>query len=302
MADAEPFDSAVPKKTRAPRVRDYDNIPAHIREATTHIRGFHRDEEGKFRDQWDRYVMPHPETGEWQSWTRATTFAKYPSDTFLLDRWGLRLALKGLVSRPDLMAMVAATSLEDKGKLNDLGDQCKEAMASSARARLGTALHKFTEDTDRGEGITAPHPWRDDVLAYVKKLEEKKVEILPEYIELTCVLPNVGVAGTFDRIVRHRGELVIGDLKTGDDLSYGWGEIATQLAIYANATHIFDWDTLELRPMPEVSKTRALIFHLPVGEAECNVEELDIVKGAIGIKVSNHVGKWRKIGGFHRRL
>jgi hypothetical protein len=274
------------------------------------------DSDGIRRDRWGRYLLPNPETGEEQSWQRATTFAKLASDTFLLDRWGLRMALKGLMSRADLQAAVASTPLTEKRKLNEIAEQCKDAMASGARARLGTALHKFTEDVDRGLGITAPDPWRDDVVAYTKRMNTSGLTVLPEYVERICIVPELDVAGTFDRLFRlsrpiaipgtsitlPKGMMVVGDLKTGEDLSYGWQEISIQLALYAHATHLYNRETHELEPMPEVSRSWAVIMHLPVGEEKCELYWLDIASGWRGAQVCRYVKRWRAVDGLAIRF
>jgi hypothetical protein len=134
-----------------------------------------------------------------------------------------------------------------------------------------------------------------DLKAYQVALAEAGIEVLPEYIEKTVVWTGYGVAGTFDRIVRMpNGELRIADLKTGRDLSYGWTEIAIQLGIYASASHIWDWETQSFSLMPEVSKTKAIVFHLPVGEANCTIYELDIAQGIQAAELCHQVREWRK--------
>lgn len=107
-------------------------------------------------------------------------------------------------------------------------------------------------------------------------------------------MPALGVAGTFDRLVTHDGTLMVADLKTGRDVTYGMGEIAIQLALYANAATIYDAATGEHEPMPEVSKTTALVFHLPVGEGECKIYEVDIAAGWEMAQVCGTVRDWRK--------
>lgn len=285
MADKDPFDSP-PKSTGTKKEED----------------------DGIKRDRWGRYLLPHPDTGVEQGWTRATTLAKSASDTFLLDRWGLRMALKGIMSRPDLQAMVAATPLDEIKKLNELGQQCKDAMAIKARANLGTALHTFTEVTDRARSQATvpepiPAPWVYDVAAYVDALDKAKIQIVPDYIERITIAPEVDAAGTFDRIVRlPNGELVIGDLKTGEDLSYGWSEIAIQLAIYANGRGLWNRKTSEWDPMPRVSLTKAMVFHLPYGEKRCDLYWVDIKKGWYGAKLCKTVRDWRSLDGLVKKI
>jgi hypothetical protein len=266
------------------------------------------EDDGLKRDRWGRYLLPDPDTGVERGWTRVTTLAKSASDTFTLDRWGLRMALKGLMSRPDLQALVASTPLEEKKKLNDLGQQCKDAMAIAARANLGTALHSFTEQADeaRTTGKPTPEipaPWRYDVEAYVKALDQAGITVLPQYIERITVVPEVEAAGTMDRIVQlPNGQLVIGDLKTGEDLSYGWSEIAIQLALYAHGRGLWNRKEQKWDEMPEVSKTKALVFHLPYGQKRCELYWLNIKKGWEGAHLCYEVRKWRSLEGMSKKV
>jgi hypothetical protein len=265
-------------------------------------------DDGIKRDQWGRYLLPDPDTGIEKGWTRATTLAKSASDTFTLDRWGLRMALKGLMSRPDLQALVASTPLEEKKKLNELGQQCKDAMAIKARANLGTALHTFTEQADRARATrqvepVIPTPWVYDVAAYVEELNKHKIRIFPDYIERITVIPEVGAAGTFDRIVQlPSGELVILDLKTGEDLSYGWSEIAIQLALYAHGRGLWNREEMKWDPMPKVSLTKALVAHLPYGEKRCKLYWINIRQGWSGAYLCKSVRDWRSLEGMAKMV
>lgn len=244
-------------------------------------------------DRYGRYVIPHPVTGKKTSWTRATTYAKSISDTYALGQWMLRMAVKGVATRPDLYALAAATPIEDKDGLNRIAEDAKEAAAAKAGANLGTALHSFTEQVDRGEVPNVPEPWARDIAAYKKMLADHRIAILPQYLERKVVVPDIGIAGTFDRIV-DRGGLKIGDLKTGKDLSFGWLEIAIQLAIYSRATHLWTPSTRTFEPMPAVDQDVALVFHLPVGQALAVLYEVDIAAGWRAAQLCGQVRDWRK--------
>src|SRR6476469_4548765 len=61
-----------------------------------------------------RYYLPDPDGATTKAGkpkplicTRATTWAKTVSDTFTLNQWGLRMALKGVVYAPSIVARVA---------------------------------------------------------------------------------------------------------------------------------------------------------------------------------------------------
>lgn len=251
------------------------------------------------RDQWGRYLLPHPETGQEQAWTRATTIANTLSDRYALEQWGNRNVLKGLVARPDLYALAASwmDAPDEKGGLNQLIALAQEAAHASSSANLGTALHRLTERIDSGEILDAPVQWRPDVDAYVQTLADHSVKILPEFIERIVVVPQVSVAGTFDRLVEVDGELMVADLKTGKHaVSYGMGEIAAQLSLYSRATHMIAYDDVAntyYEEMPAVSQEQALVIWLPVGQARCELHLVDINLGWFAVELALQVRDWR---------
>lgn len=253
------------------------------------------------RDHLGRYLLPDPDdpSKKHPSWTRVTTFAKTLSDSFALSLWAQRMAIKGVATRPDLFALAAATPLDDKKTLNSIVDAAKEAAGAGAAASLGTALHAFTEQVDRGDHPDIPEPWSEDVRAYRRALKSAGMEIVPEFIERVVVVPLLGVAGTFDRILRLKdGRLVIADVKTGKDLQYGWLDIAVQLSLYAHAEWIYDLETGTYEPMPEVAQDIAVVMHLPVGKAECTLYEVDIARGWEAALLCEEVRGWRKVKGL----
>lgn len=271
------------------------------------------DDAGVKRDGYGRYLLPKPgaEARGDRAWTRATTFAKSISDTYVLSMWGQRMVAKGLAMRPDLYALAASTPLTAKAELDQLTERAKEAAGAKTRASLGTALHAFTEQVDRGESPEIPEPWDRDVAAYRATMEAEGFEVLPHLIERIVVCEHYAIAGTFDRILRltkdytarigdrthtaKAGEYVIGDLKTGRDLSYGWNEIVIQLAIYANADGIWNGETGKFEPMPPVRKDFAIVLHLPVEEANCTVYDINIEEGWKAAYLCARVREWRRV-------
>lgn len=250
------------------------------------------------RDHHGRYLIPDPVTGEKRAWTRATTWAATVAETFALQQWGLRMAAIGLARRPDLLTGVAAVldpdSKDGKRALDKLIERAQEDAQASARSTLGTALHSFAEAHDTGRQVTyIPPPFDRDLEAYRKAMQT--VRVSPNYVEKIGVLPDLGVAGTMDRVVafHHSRQPMVGDLKTGRDLSYSWTEIAIQLALYAHATHV--WDPAEKlhRPMLEVDQKQALVVHLPAGEARCRLYIVDIAAGWEMAQICGTVRDWR---------
>lgn len=248
------------------------------------------------RDRWGRPLLPHPDTGKEMAFTRVTTFAKSISDTFGLTKWQIRQALKGLTVRPDLFALAAATPVSDTKTLDRVAEDAKEAAGSSSGANQGTAFHSFAERVDRGEKLVIPPPYDADVAAYRKALTAGLLEVDPAYIERMVVVPELGVAGTFDRLL-HRGPIdspyLVGDLKTQKDFAFGHLEIAIQLAAYAHGRAIWNPATKAYEEMPPVDQDVAVVMHCPVGTGRCDLYAIDIAAGWEAAQLCREVRGWR---------
>lgn len=245
------------------------------------------------RDRWQRYLI------HGQAHTRATTFTKAGSSTFSLNEWQQRMVVLGLTQRRDLLAMAHGLDVKrDRKTLNQIAEDAKNAAGSKVAANLGTALHAFSERLDAGLMALAdvPTEYRSRMDEYLLTINGAGLRTRPEWIERTTavradqVSALLPVAGTLDRIFQlPNGELVIGDLKTGSDLSYGWGEIATQLAVYAHGvnTHgLFDWRTKTWQDWQsdhdETLRVRTdygIVMHLPASGEGCTLYRVDLVKG-----------------------
>jgi hypothetical protein len=268
------------------------------------------------RDRWGRYKLPHPETGKVQAWTRSTTFAKSISDTFALSQWSQRMVAKGLVLRPDLQALAYNLDVKaDKDRLNEVCEDAKAAAGNKVAANLGTALHSFSENVDRGMPLeSVPEAHRADIAAYVAAMSSAGVRVIPEMIERQTVVPAFEVAGTFDRLLElgdcapwFRDALgladdldteVVGDVKSGQDLQYGWNEIAIQLLTYALGVRTAGvWnreDGTWSAPRP-VRLDFAIVMHLPVGQGVCTLYKLDLTEAMAAMELCRAVRRWRKM-------
>lgn len=238
------------------------------------------------RDRWGRYLLPDPVTGREQAWTRVTTFAKTLTDEFGLTLWKERMVAKGVSLRPDLCALASGLDVKNDAKqLNRITEQAKEAAGASASANLGTAIHSFTELADTGRPMeSVPPAHRPDVAAYSGALSEAGVRVIPGMVERITCAPEFGVAGTLDRgYLLADGRSVIGDVKTGRDLSYNWLEICVQLALYQTGVSlhgVFDlasgtWG----EPVPDLDDSIGIVAHIPVGSAQCTLYEVDLESG-----------------------
>jgi PD-(D/E)XK nuclease superfamily len=248
------------------------------------------------RDRWGRYLIFGT------AHTRATTFAKLGANTKAIEAWNERNVIVGMTRRPDLLMLAEGKEVKrDRNDLNSIAQQAKDAAGQKVAANIGTAYHSFTERIDAGLMTLdqVPERYRPRVAQYVETVRAAGLTTRPEWMERTVAIraDQVGapipVAGKLDRIFQMPdGSLVIGDLKTGADLSYGEMEIEVQLALYAHGvnTHgLFDWNTrtwqdYDVRALPGITglKVRediAIVIHLPAEGDGCTMYVADIERG-----------------------
>ncbi len=254
------------------------------------------------RNRWGQYLITDPRDGVEKGWPRATTLSSSLEDTYNLARWEERKLIEGLGKRPDLIALAQATDPEDRKAFDRMAAAAKEAAGRSDAANLGTAIHKFAEQVDNGEKTLdeLPTDQRETVRAYRKVLEDEGIEVVDA--EVIVLNLEVGIAGTYDRLVRVPGNdtPVILDLKTGRSVDYSHLSHAAQLAEYANAEWRFNQETEKLEPAPPMDKQRGIIAHLPAGKAECTLYVLDLVKGWEAALVARQLYDLRKEKGLSR--
>lgn len=250
------------------------------------------------RDRYGRYLIPHPDTGQEQPWTRATTLANTLADRFGLEQWSKRNVVLGLGARSDLYAQAASCRPEDKDALNRIITDAEEAASAKAGANLGTALHRFVERINTGEDVQAPAPWDKDVDAYQQVMAAHGIEPVLGWNERILLIPSLQVAGTCDQLCEtdHWPLPRIGDLKTGKDVvRYGMTEISLQLALYAHATHWYNPNTGQVHSIDDkIDQDRAIVMHLPVEQGKCTIYEVDIAAGWEAVQLAVDVRTWRK--------
>lgn len=247
------------------------------------------------KDRWGRYKISDPATGKERGYTRVTTIAKVLDDSSSLADWKTRMAITGIVQRADLLAQ-ASTSLDDRSKLNKIANDAIEAAGAYSRANLGTALHSITQQLDLGMKPQILQGLQADIETYVASIAAWDFGMRKEWIEVLLINDEYEYAGTADRIVTTRdNRICIFDLKTGTDLSYSFGSIAVQLAMYAHADWIYDWKTGERTPLPAgLDMKEGIICHLPAGEATCKFYTVDLEAGWEAAKMSFATRDWRK--------
>jgi hypothetical protein len=247
------------------------------------------------KDRWGRYKISDPASGKERGYTRVTTIAKVLDDSSSLADWKTRMAITGIVQRADLLAQ-ASTALDDRSKLNKIANDAIDAAGAYSRANLGTALHSITQQLDLGMKPQILQGLQADIETYVASIAAWDFGMKKEWIEVLLINDEYEYAGTADRIVTTRdGKICIFDLKTGTDLSYSFGSIAVQLAMYAHADWIYDWKTGERTALPEgLDMKEGIICHLPAGEATCKFYTVDLEAGWEAAKMSFATRNWRK--------
>lgn len=250
------------------------------------------------RDRYGRYLLPDPETGEIVAWTRATTVAKKADDDGTLRNYDRRMIALGLTGSPDLLAMVAACSPDDRRELDEVCEIAYDRGGGTAKARQGTANHKLIERVIKGELAMKdiPSQYRPDIEAFFREVERCGFDI--EVTELVVLNPLIASAGTTDLGLRSRedGFLYVGDYKSGN-VHYAWDGIGVQLAIYTKATHA--WVNGELRDITEmgIRTDRAFIFHGPYGTGECQCYEVSGLDGVWPVvEAATAIRAWRGQG------
>jgi hypothetical protein len=220
---------------------------------------------------------------------RVTNFIKHVSDGGEgLVNWKAQRVAAGAAKRRDLVEQVAAywpPTDENKEKLNEIcEDLAKAALADEGRNR-GDGWHERLRKVNLGEEPTITTDELEQMAEeYQELLKRAGLVVDTQYVERTIVLPDWKVAGSFDFLARKNGEgpLIVCDIKTGK--RYAPKE-AAQLACYANADSIYDWDTETHEDPPGINKRIGLIVHMPAGE-RASLQVVNLEAGWEAVKVA----------------
>jgi len=262
-------------------------------------------------DQHDRYLLPDP-SGQREGlvpFTRASTVKARAQKGESLKDWNEKMLAKGLAVSPDLVALVASTPLGAPGSHAILGEaveQAKIRAGARASANLGSALHAFTEQIDKGEAVAdvlerVPEALKADVQAYVDLLAREGLTPVPELVERIVVNTKLqtgvtwdgkpgtrkdaaaGVAARFDRMYAWTDPtdgvtyLIPGDLKTGKNaVAYGSLETCVQEAIAARAQLLWNEETESYEDMPPTADAAGRLHPDHVGPGAPPVLRTDI--------------------------
>lgn len=249
------------------------------------------------RDRWGRYLVVPSYGAKPKGYTRATTVAKALDSQDGLMKWNGRMILLGLMQRPDLLALAGTIDESNSKELNRLCDQASEAGGSVTRRNLGTAVHSMLEQSITVPNYQAPEQYQADIEAIHRAVRNAGGEFLSDMVERVVVCDELGIAGTFDGIIRIGEQLFLFDLKTGS--LFGGLSWAIQISIYAHADALYlqgpaeDGSQDTRFPMPVVDQERAIIIHCEPGSGHAELHWLDISQGWDALQVAMEVRKWR---------
>lgn len=263
------------------------------------------------RNRWGQYVLPAPEGGR-AAYSRATTVVGALKDLNGLLAWKQRMTAVGLAKRPELADVVLevndAIDLAGqdwkqakpiKEEMTRVIEQLTHAAGADRGSLAGTEAHTLSEWADAGRLIEVEHlatrEQLDDLDAYARCMNDARIERPVEYIERIVINEVIGSAGTFDRLLRlSDGRLVVGDLKSQQNLDFGFLEIACQLAQYAYAEWMVEGDHLVAMPA-ELDRSMGIVMHAPVGAGTCELYEVDLEVGWQAAMCARDVRQFRKI-------
>lgn len=201
-----------------------------------------RDKKGSYRAP----ILVDGHVGPERSWTRVTNMVARLEDQSGIEGWKLRRAVQGATSKESLIASAQAHDPDDdKKEYTQYVEDALEAAGANEARKIGSAVHKMTEDLDHGiKTLEQFSPrWRPILDLYQRTIKDAGWTI--EHIEQVILIDGYKVAGTIDRvIVDPEGNRRIADIKTSKHLDYGYLGPGVQIAAYANhdATCHYHWE------------------------------------------------------------
>ena len=257
------------------------------------------------RDRWDRPLIVPPDGGKPVAYRRASGYCGYEYQGGLHD-WQKRHLLVNVAKRPDLvLSGQSVQDADDPAVRKDLNGWVKSALDPTlAKARIGTALHRLTEQVD-ATGQIPPVGEHVPALTAYRRVMSSWFEIL--HSEAFLVNDELGAAGTADRFVRLKvwmqpcdkygnpvgeplppGTQLVLDLKTSGSAEYFGAKFATQLKVY-HGGQLYDLRTGERSSPGELDPRWALILHMPAGGAVAELYWVDLAVGAYAAELAREV-------------
>lgn len=213
---------------------------------------------------------------------------------------------KGKLVVGQLANLESAAIGDFKRAMNEVADALLERGGVHEKANKGTDLHRLCQLYNEvgmdavGDLLTAgtitPADMAD-VEAYARALDAAGVKVHEN--EVMVVNDAEKRAGRLDLIVSgrlpgsKRATRMVADIKTGG-IDYGTS-IPMQLENYASMQG-YDPAAPDERRDLKLSRTKALLIHLPQGQAECHIYVVDLGTGRVGNRIAGEVRKFRNDG------
>ncbi|WP_182359416.1 PD-(D/E)XK nuclease family protein [Tomitella gaofuii] len=184
---------------------------------------------------------------------------------------------------------------EAKTHMRKLVERAQLAASSDDGAGLGTAFHTIAELVDQGqEPEFVPEmfrPWLDRYREAMADWEVLDTEVF-------VVVDDLQVAGSLDKLVRHRetGTVAVADLKTGASDPRFPLKVETQVACYAHGVRYVQ-ETGHRSPLHEsVDLDHGLLIHVPVrgSKPRADMYPLDLARGWEAARLAARVTEIRK--------
>lgn len=243
--------------------------------------------------------------GKWLRYSRPSGYAKVLDNSFALNDWKINKAMLGVASSRAMQAELLALKDGDREGAKVLREKALDKGAANEAADTGTALHAMTARIEDTKDLwDPPEEYAADLHAYTEALH--LYGLASEYVEVHMCNDSFRAAGTADRIYRltnrlltpdgsyiEPGELVLGDLKTGQKLDFSLPGYCVQMAIYADGV-FYNVETNERQPTPQINPRWTILVHLPVGKATCRLVWCSIDVGLKGALLAHDVKEWDK--------
>lgn len=236
---------------------------------------------------WGRIKMPD---GSTRDYPRISTIGDQISSGPGLTIWSNRHVSLGVARNPDIAAVLAGMEYGDPF-IDDFIEHAKEREKLSAKANLGTAVHKFTEPGHSREYM--PEFLREDVESYDTAMAaagitciDANIKIVNDYLGLCGTtdglyqMPNpcvVTIGKKRKRVFDISGKVIVGDAKTGQNfMPVKW---AVQKAGYATGER-YNLNTGERSPLHENLDTRVgLIIYIQLETGTTVLKFVDLEAG-----------------------
>jgi hypothetical protein len=239
----------------------------------------------------------------WLRYSRPSSYAKVLDNSFALNDWKINKAMLGVAGSPAMQAQLLSLKDSDKDGFKTIREKALDKGQANEAADTGTALHAMTarvEDTK--DMFNIPDEYADDLDAYVQAL--CTYGLVSEHVEVHMCNDSFRAAGTADRIYRTckpltapdgtiipAGELILGDLKTGQKLDFSLPGYCVQMAIYADGV-FYDVETNLRQITPPIHRHWTILVHLPVGKAKCRMIWCSVDVGLKGAQLCYEVKEW----------